>query len=508
MQPYTRIVVNTFAQYVRTIINLILTLYSSRLVLSTLGVDDYGIYSLVAGVVSMLSFLTNSLVGSTQRFLSVSQGKGDLNNLKVVFGNSLLLHVIVGAVITLILESLTPFIFDGFLNIPSNRIQVAKVLYQQVIWMVYISFIASPFKALLVSRENIVYVSIIDVLDGFLKVALVLLLPYVNSDKLMAYGWILFAIQGFNLFAYIVYPAFKYEECVIPRIKTFNWEFIKKLSGYTGWVAYSSAVISCRNQGLAIVLNRVMGPMINAAYGIGTQISGMLSFVSSSFNNAIAPQLMASEGKGNRDRMWVLAQKNSKFSFLLLSMIGVPAIFEMRSLLEIWLGDVPQYTIYFGSTFLLMQIVDQLSGGLALANRAIGNIGKYTLFTYTPKLFVIPLAWLSLKFEMSLLLVCGIMFFFEILSMLLRILLLRHNEGFSGKRYFVDVILRSLIPFIITSIVCYGFIITCSFDFRFIATFVISILVFGFSAYSFALTEDEKDLIHKFLGRIIYKRVK
>jgi hypothetical protein len=109
---------------------------------------------------------------------------------------------------------------------------------------------------------------------------------------------------------------------------------------------------------------------------------------------------------------------------------------------------------------------------------------------------------------MSLLLVCGIMFFFEIQSMLLRILLLRHNEGFSGKRYFVDVILRSLIPFIITSIVCYGFIITCSFDFRFVATFVISILVFGFSAYSFALTEDEKDLIHKFLGRIIYKRVK
>ena len=508
MQPYTRIVVNTLAQYVRTIINLILTLYSSRLVLSTLGVEDYGIYSLVAGVVSMLSFLTNSLVGSTQRFLSVSQGKGDLDNLKVVFGNSLLLHVIFGAVITLILESLTPFIFDGFLNIPSNRIQVAKVLYQQVIWMVYISFVASPFKALLVSRENIVYVSIIDVLDGFLKVALVLLLPYVNSDKLMAYGWILFAIQSFNLLAYIVYPAFKYEECVIPRIKTFNWEFIKKLSGYTGWVAYSSAVISFRNQGLAIVLNRVMGPMINTAYGIGAQISGMLSFVSSSFNNAIAPQLMASEGEGNRDRMWVLAQKNSKFSFLLLSMIGVPAIFEMRSLLEIWLGVVPQYTIYFGSTFLLMQIVDQLSGGLALANRAMGNIAKYTLFTYTPKLFVIPLAWLSLKLEMSLLPVCGIMLFFEVLSMLLRILLLRQNEGFCSRTYFVDVILRSLIPFIITSIVCYGFRLTCSFDFRFVATFVISILVFVFSAYSFTLTKDEKGLIHKFLERIIYKRVK
>ena len=178
----------------------------------------------------------------------------------------------------------------------------------------------------------------------------------------------------------------------------------------------------------------------------------------------------------------------------------------MRSLLEIWLGDVPQYTVYFGSTFLLMQIVDQLSGGLALANRAMGNIGKYTLFTYTPKLFVIPLAWLSLKLKMSLLLVCGLMFFFEVLSMLLRILLLRKNDGFCSKSYFVDVIIKSLIPFIITSAVCYGWISMCAFDFRFVVTFVISIIVFVISAYSFTLTKDEKDLIHKFLGRIIYKR--
>ena len=177
MQASNRIIINTLAQYIRTIVNMVLSLYSSRLVLEILGVEDYGVYSLVAGIVSMLSFLTNSLVGSTQRFLSVSQGKGDIRHLKEVFSNSLILHIVLGFLVAVVLGILTPFIFNGFLNIPVGRIEVAEKLYIMVILMVYASFIASPFRALLVSHENIVYTSIIDMLDGVLKVILVLVLP-------------------------------------------------------------------------------------------------------------------------------------------------------------------------------------------------------------------------------------------------------------------------------------------------------------------------------------------
>lgn len=153
MRASNRIIVNTLAQYVRTIINLLLSLYSARLVLDILGVDDYGIYSLVAGVVSMLSFLTNSLVGSTQRFLSFCQGRGELERLQAVFSNSLLLHIALGLGITLTLESLAPFLFHGFLNIPEGREEAAVIVYQQVITMVYISFIAAPYRA---DRKSVV----------------------------------------------------------------------------------------------------------------------------------------------------------------------------------------------------------------------------------------------------------------------------------------------------------------------------------------------------------------
>ena len=316
MRASNRIIVNTLAQYVRTILNLLLSLYSARLVLDILGVVDYGLYALVAGVVSMLSFFTNSLVSSTQRFLSVSQGKGDLQRLREVFSNSLLLHILLGLIVALLLESLSPILFDGFLNIPDGRENAAVVLYQQVILMVYVSFIAAPYRALLVSKENIVYASVIEVLDGVLKIVLVLLLPSIPLDNLVAYGWAMLLISFFNLGSFSIYAHTKYAECIFPRLRYFRFTYAKELSSYAGWVVYSTLCIALRTQGMAVVLNRVLGVAVNAAYGIGTQISGMVSFVSTSFNNAVAPQLMASEGGGNRERMWLLAKLESKFSFL------------------------------------------------------------------------------------------------------------------------------------------------------------------------------------------------
>lgn len=502
MQASTRIIVNTLAQYIRTIINMVLSLYSSRLVLEILGVEDYGVYSLVAGVVSMLAFLTNSLVGSTQRFLSVNQGKGNIARLKEVFSNSLILHIVLGFLVVVILGALTPYIFNGFLNIPLGRVDIAAKLYRLVVLMVYISFIASPYRALLVSHENIVYTSIVDVADGILKVVMVLLLPYSTIDKLLAYGYIMLSIQLFNLLAFMIYSYIKYEECILPRIKLFSFSYIKELTSFTGWILYSSLCITTRTQGLAIVLNRIYGTAINAAYGIGSQISGMLSFISASFNNAIAPQLIAAEGAGNRVKMLTLAEIQSKTSFLLLAMIGIPTMFEMQRLLELWLVNVPENTKLFGCIFLSMQIVDMLSSGLGTANRAIGNIGTYTLLTFTPKLLILPFALLVLKFKGSLFLVGIIMIFVEALCMLLRIYCFRNVSWFDAKVYCKSVILRSLPPVVISFITCLVITILVDSKFRLFYTYFSSIPIFLVTAYVTSLNQSEKTVIHKFINRI------
>lgn len=503
MNASNRIIVNTTAQYVRTIINMLLSIYSTRLVLNILGVEDYGIYSLVAGVVSMLSFLTNSLIGSTQRFLSVSQGKGNINQLKTVFSNSLILHIGLGIVIALVLEAFTPLLFSGFLNIPINRQFVAQILYQQVIWMVYCSFITAPFRALLVSRENIVYTSIIDIFDGVLKVAMVLLLPFVAYDKLLTYGWIMFAIQIVNLGAFSIYCYARYEECVYPKWSDFSWAYIKDLCSYTGWVVYSTAVIAFRNQGVAIVINRFYNTIANASYGIGMQIAGMMAFVGTSFTNAISPQLMSSYGAGNTERMWKLAEIQSKFSFLLLALLAVPTMFEMPVLLKIWLGNVPDYAVIFACMFITMQTVDQLTTGLGLANRAIGNIGKYTLITFTPKLFILPISYVILKIGWSILNVVVFMILIEYICMLIRLILFKNNDGINIRQYFVNVILRTIFPLIPSGIVCSLISYASDSLWRPFLTYGLSMPAFVLTAYFLAMNAEEKNMINKIITRII-----
>lgn len=502
MQANNRIIINTIAQYARTIINVLLSLYSSRLVLDILGVDDYGIYALVAGVVSMLSFLTNSLVASTQRFLSVNQGKSNIDNLKDIFSNSLIIHLALGLVITIILSMLTPCIFNGFLNINEDKISVARILYIQVIWMVYISFICSPFRALLVSHENIVYTSFIDVIDGILKVVLVLLL-HCFDDKLLAYGWIMFSIRLFNLLAFGVYCYIKYDECILPRFKRFSFNYVKELSVYTGFMMYSYGVIAFRIQGVAIVLNKILGTAINAAYGIGSQISSMISFISSSFNHAISPQLMCSYGNGNNERMWFLAETECKFSFLLLGLIGIPTMFEMHTILNLWLVEVPKYAALFGCMFITMQMIDLLSTGLATVNKATGNVVKYTLITYTPKLIIVPFCWIGLKNGLSLVSIYILSVIVETISMLLRVFFTECNNYFSPIKFCKTVILRSLPPVLVSVSFCYLFCNYFCFNLRFLLTYTVSITLYIIVTYLVTLSKQEKEIVNSILLKLL-----
>lgn len=502
MQASNRIIVNTLTQYARTILNILLSLYSARLVLEYLGTEDYGIYALVAGVVSMLSFLTNSLISSTQRFLSFNQGKGDLENMKAVFSNSLLLHILLGFFIALVLEALTSFLFTGFLNIPVGRENAAKFIYQLVVVMVYISFVSAPYRALLTSRENIIYISVIDVVDGILKVVFVLMLPILGMDNLMAYGCIMILISSFNLLSFSIYAHIHYEECILPKLSYFSWEYVRKLFSFTGWVTYSALCITFRTQGLAIVLNKMLGTTINAAYGIGGQVSGMVSFVSTSLNNAIAPQLMASEGRGDRKHMWMLAKVESKFSFLLLAMVGIPTVFEMDSLLQLWLKNVPFHATLFARMFLIMQIIDMLTIGLALANKAIGNIGFYTIMTLTPKLLILPMAWLCLKLEFPLVSVCLLMIGIETICMFVRIPLIKRHKEFDAWDYIKDVIVKSMPPVLVCIMVCFLICHYLDFQLRFFITFIISILLSTLTIYKFTLNSLEKTKVNGIMSSV------
>lgn len=502
MTSSDRIIVNTIAQYVKTIVNMALSLYSTRLVLEILGVEDYGLYALVGSVVAMLSFITNALVVATQRFVSFYQGKGNIEDLKSIFNTSVMLHLGAGLFVIIVLECCVPFISDRFLNIPTDRQDAVIIVYQQMIAMLFISFISSPYRALLVSHENIIYISIIDVIESILKVILVLLIPYILLDKLVVYGWIFLIIRMFTFFAYYFFDRLKYVECQDFHLASFNIMYVRKMFDFIGWTIYSVGCIAFRTQGLAILFNRFFGSVVNAAYGIGSQILGFVSFISSSFATAINPQMIKSEGASDRGRMLYLAQVQSRIGFLLLAMVSIPCMFEIDSLLSFWLKDVPQYASLFCIMMLMSATIDQLTMGLTEANKAIGNIRLFTLLVATPKMLVLPIVWLLLKYGVGLSWVVFAYIIVEVLTMLVRMPVLKKISGLDINDFFKRVFLKSIFPPIVSSLTCFLIITTYSYSWRILITFICSITMFAVSAYLFSLEAAERERIKILLKKL------
>lgn len=502
MQGSSRIVVNTAAQYVKTIANVLLSMYSVRLVLELLGDSDYGIYSLVAGVVALLSFVSNALVVSTQRFLSFHQGVGDLGKLKSIFEDSVRLHLYIGAALLLLLFPLVFFLFNGFLEVPVDRIPAAKFVYLTVLAVLFITFVTAPFRASLVSHEDIVYISVVDVIDGVLKVVLVIVLAHLSVDHLKGYAVSLLSIQMFNLLALSLFALIRYPECSLPRGFGLSAEFVRDLSAFAGWTIFSTGCIVGRTQGCAIILNKAFGVVVNSAYGIAQQISGYVRFVSESLLNAMRPQIMKAEGNGDRQRMLSLSCKASKYAFLLLSMVVIPVCFYVEPLLHVWLREapVPEGTPFFCRMVMIVCLADSITIGLGSANQAIGKIRNYSLAVNSTKILTLPLVIVCLKLKLGLYSVAVCYVGVELVCALIRLPLLKSTAGLDVRNFLSSVLHPLVIPLVLFvaslylfhTVLGWGFIWSC----------LVCLPVYVLVIYFLALDSAEKSFVKSYLGRI------
>ena len=498
-----RVIINTIAQYTRTIINVCLSLYSTRLILSALGQSDYGIYSVVAGVVAMLSFVTNALVITTQRYLSFHHGKNDLNQVRNVFGNSWLLHLFIGIVVVAILIALGPWITQNFLNIEETRRGVALIVYFAAVLMLFLSFITAPIRALFVARENIVYTSFIDVLDGVLKLLIAIALSKIAYDHLITYSSLLTCISIFNLLAFSIYAAVKFPEFHLPKLRELDRTYIKGLSNFAGWTIYSAGCVIARNQGISVVLNLFYGTIVNSAYGIAMQVSGAVQFVSTSIVSAMNPQIMKAEGAGERDRMVRLCEYESKYAFLLLAIVAIPLIAEMESILHVWLGEVPPHAVMFCRFILVAALCDQISIGLTSANQAIGKIRTYNIIFYTLKLVVIILGWICLYNNLPISSIMWCYVIIELVTSLLRLPLMKWIADIDMWHFCKRVFARIILPCIVIVMVCHASTLYLSTSWRVFATLLLSVVAGGAAIWLTALEKEEKSYIKLMIGKVI-----
>lgn len=449
MDPAKRVLINTVAQYSKALINMCLSLYTVRLVLLSLGETDFGISSLIAGVISMLGFITNALVITTQRHLSFYYGIGDKEKARQVFSNSFAIHFCVGICLVLIMLCLKDYFCIEFLNIADDRRTVAGYVYIFSTCILFITFITAPFKAIFIARENIIYISVVEILSSILKLILVLTLLSLDFDKLVIYSTIISSMAIFELLCYLTYSFLNFEECSPDMfIKDIDRFTIKELAGFASWTTYGMGVIIFRNQGVAILINKFFGTVLNASYGIAMQVYGVLSFISSSIVNAMNPQIMQAEGKGHRDKVFLLAGQESKFVSSMMAIIFIPIIFNMNDILLLWLKEIPPYTTFFCQCLLVTFIIDQTTYGLHSANQAIGKLRTYTLIMYMPKLMLPAVFWLLLYFHHPVESVMYVYIAVEALVALCRLPYMKHTAGLRVRQFAKNVFFK-IIPLIL-----------------------------------------------------------
>lgn len=442
MNHSKRVMLNSIILYIKIIITMLISLVSVPMILNALGKSDYGLYNLIAGVISMLSFLNASMSITTQRYLSVAIGEKNSEKLNNIYNTSLVLHLIVGIIIVVLFEICYLFLFDGFLNIELERIQAAKIVYQFIVATTFFTIISVPFGALMNAKENMLAFSAIAIIDSLLKLVLAFYLSRCTYDRLIIYGACIAVISLSNVLFNQVYTRIKYKEFRINFGKYFSKEYFKQMFGFAGWNTLGAVAMIGRNQGVAVIFNLFCGTVANAAYGIANQVNGVLGYFSSTFQKALNPQLMQSEGMHDKSRLIRISLISSKYSVWVIALFAIPLIIEMPYVLELWLKEVPEYTLRLSQLVLVLAIVCQYSVGLMSAIQAVGKVKNYFIVMSVLIFMNLPICYYVLKFCMPLYYCIIVFIILEFISLITRLFMAQKIVGIR----FVEFIKRVIVP--------------------------------------------------------------
>ena len=390
-----RILKNSLFLYMRLLLTLVIGLYTSRVILRTLGVEDYGVYNVVAGFVSMFSLLTGSLSNSISRFLTYTLGKGDLDRLKLVFSTSVLIQIVLAVLIIVTLEVLGLWFLNTQLKIPEGRLSAANWVFHLSVLSFAINLISVPYNAAIIAHEKMNAFAYIGILETMLKLLIVFLLMVSPFDKLIVYAILFVMVSVFIRAVYGWYCKRNFKECRLSFV--FDKKMVKEMTGFAGWNMLGNASSILGNQGANIVMNLFFGVVVNAARGVTNQVEGIVKQFVSNITTAINPQITKSYAEGNFDYMNVLVRKSAKYSICLILLFAVPFWFETETLLGLWLGDYPEYAPVFLRLSLLGVLIDMSGNSLAIAVWASGNVRRYYIYIGSVGLLVLPITYVFFK---------------------------------------------------------------------------------------------------------------
>lgn len=449
MEAAKRVVKNTGILYLRMAITVFISLYSTRLILAALGIADFGLFNLVGGVISMLGFINSSMAAATQRFISFAQGEGDIEKVKRIFNMSTLLHWGIAILVFILLEGAGYFFFDRILNIPTNRIEDAKLIYQFMVISTLFTVISVPYEAIITSHENMLVYAIMGVIEAVLKLSIAIYITYTGMDHLVIYGLLMATLSIFLMLIKRIYCHRVYDECHLQMKQYFDKPLIKEMGGYAGFslMGISSAMIA--NYGSSIILNIFFGTIVNAAQGVVVQISAQLSFLGNTVTKVINPLITKSLGSGNRDFMLNVSLFSTKISFFLIAIVYLPFLVHISFLLKMWLNIVPIYTSIFCVFQLTRNLIEQLYLTLSSTIAAEGKIKSYSICISVLNLLPLPLSYILFIIDFPPYFLYLIFTIYSILNGLVVLYFVNRISHLSIDKYFKEVFLRCLLCFFV-----------------------------------------------------------
>ena len=375
-----RIIKNTGFLYARMAITVFLSLYTTRLILNSLGVSDFGIFGIVGGAIGMLSFLDGAMAAATQRFMSFVEGEGDEIKKRRVFNVSIVLHIGIAVLVACMLELASLAFFGGVLNIAPDRIYAAKAIYHFMVISAFFTIVTVPFDAAINSHEDMLFYSITGVMESVLKLILAIWITYTLHDKLIVYGLFIAIITIITLFIKQIYCSIKYKECKVQPMQYFDNSIFKEMTCYAGWNFIGSMGTVVGNYGSGLVVNHFFGTAVNAAQSITGQLNGQLLSFSNNMLKALNPVIVKKEGEGNRDSMLKHSLTGCKLSYILLAVFAIPFLAETPYILKLWLKIVPDWTILFCRLFIVTTMIQQFTITFNTTIGATGRIKAISLF--------------------------------------------------------------------------------------------------------------------------------
>lgn len=443
---------NTVFLYIRMIVVMLITFFTTRILLSTLGIEDFGIYNVVCGFVTMFSFLNTSMANGVQRFYSFAIGKNDPKSISKIFTLAAIIQLIIAIIIIVIVETVGIWYLYNKMNISANRVFAAFWVFQNALLSLFFVILTVPYNGAVMAYEKMNFYAIVSIIDAILKLVVVFILPYCGIDKLICYGLLISVISILDFLFNFFYCKRHFPQ--IKFVRHIDRDLLPSMISFSGWNIFGSLAHMGKIQGVNLVLNAFWGTVVNTAFGISAQISNAVSSLTAGFVTALRPQMIKSFAAGDLDYTMKLLYSASKLTFFLVLIIAVPIFEEISSILDFWLGvgKYPEMTIVFCKLTILTVLFDSFATPLSIIVHASGKMRTFQIVCSLVIISIVPLSYIVAKLWNDAAIVISIGLFTTILAQLVRLLLIKNIIKFSILSYCVKVFIPTTIVFLLSCI--------------------------------------------------------